>query len=293
MAASFLYVPADRPLLFEKAMSSGADAVIFDLEDAVALAEKKIARGFLSDYLMRVASHVSGPEIWVRINSTDSSSPEDIDQLLEDIRSCAYPVLVGVVLAKCENTGQLARLMKVLEEVSKERSLGKLPKISALVESPMGVMNLSSICESGICGHVQIGEADLGSSVGIDSSNNDAFLTVRSMLVMTSAAFGLRPPIGPVMTDFKDLEGFRNSSLYLKSLGFAGRSCIHPSQVGIVNEVFHPSEREIAEAERVIEQYRAQRAEGRGVYLGDDGKMIDIAVVKSAMRVLSIDEEDL
>lgn len=297
LASSFLYVPADRPALFDKAMSSDADAVIFDLEDAVSPAQKPLARELLSQYLENMSKDQRAdvekvPEVWVRINPIILHGSKGIDQLSDDVDSCLYPVLAGIVLAKCQDIEQLMSLAAILKSRFQERSLVEIPAISALIETPMGVMNLKSICSSGICRHLQLGEADLGSATGIDPSSSDSFLMVRSQIVMVSAAYGLNPPIGPAMTDFKDKDLFRSGSTKLKGLGFAGRSCIHPSQIDIVNEVFHPSQTELAKAAELLALYQTQKDAGNGVFVGTNGKMVDLAVVKAAFRLLGKEVED-
>lgn len=282
MKSSFLYVPADKPNLFDKAISSGADAVIFDLEDAVAPDQKDKARGLISGYLSSLEPDAlaSAPQIWVRINAIDGN-----DQLDADVESCAFPSLSGVALAKCETVEQLERLSGALGRICNDRE-APMPQISALIESPMGVMNLRELCASGLCRRLQIGEADLASSLGLDPQSVDAFLFIRTSVIVASAAFELEPPIGPVYVDFKDVEGFRKSSIYLKSLGFSGRSCIHPSQVPIVNEVFHPSEKELVDAQELVDLFESHKEAGSGVFTGSDGKMVDIAVVRAAYRLL-------
>jgi citrate lyase subunit beta / citryl-CoA lyase len=134
-----------------------------------------------------------------------------------------------------------------------------------------------------------IGEADLASELGIEVSPGDEreMLSARTMLVLASAAAGLDPPMGPVSTDFRDLDALRASSEALRRLGFRGRSCIHPAQVPVVNDVFTPTPVQLARAQHLVERYDAALAEGAGVITDDNGKMIDEAVVRGARRIVA------
>jgi citrate lyase subunit beta/citryl-CoA lyase len=108
---------------------------------------------------------------------------------------------------------------------------------------------------------------------------------VRMQIVLASAAAGLEPPIGPVSTDFTDLDALRESTWTLKRMGFGARAAIHPAQVGVINEMFTPTSEEVEEARRLLARFEAG---GRGATTDDDGRMIDEAFVRSARRILSI-----
>ena len=131
-----------------------------------------------------------------------------------------------------------------------------------------------------------IGEADLRAELGVDPSEDERELAaIRTQIVLASAAAGIEPPIGPVSTDFTDLDAFRRSTEALRRLGFGARATIHPAQVGIVNEAFTPTAAAIAQARRLVDRYESS---GGGVLLDDEGRMVDEAVVRAARRTLSL-----
>jgi citrate lyase subunit beta/citryl-CoA lyase len=106
--------------------------------------------------------------------------------------------------------------------------------------------------------------------------------------VLASAAAGIDPPVGPVSTNFRDLDALRTSTEALARLGYVGRACIHPAQAAVVNEVFTPSEESVASARALVEAYDAAVAAGQGVFTDESGRMVDLAVVRQARRTLSL-----
>ena len=111
---------------------------------------------------------------------------------------------------------------------------------------------------------------------------------MRSSVVLASAAAGIEPPVGPVSTNFRDLDALRHSTEALARLGYLGRACIHPAQAAVVNEVFTPSAEVVESARALIERYDAAVAAGEGVFTDDSGRMVDLAVVRQARRALAL-----
>lgn len=255
LSRSLLYVPGIKPHLFDKALRSGADAIILDLEDAVPLDQKDVARNEVSRWLQ---AH-QDDRVWVRVNSRPLQLPD-----LEAVAGMA-----GIYVPK----------------VSGPDDIGDLPPpVTALIETAAGVLDARSIAAHPAVVRLAIGEADLGAELNVRvSSDGREMLPARMQVVMASAAEGLDPPVGPVSTDFKDLDAFRRGTTGLRAMGFGGRSVIHPAQVSIVNEVFTPTPEELSAARRVLEQF--ERA-GRGVCVDDEGRMIDEAVVRAARRLV-------
>lgn len=258
-ARSYLYVPADRPEMLAKAAERGADALIVDLEDAVAPSRKAEARRILADFLPCPI------ETWVRVNSHP-------DLLSEDV--AAADGADGILLAKAET-----------ESLSQALSLTSLP-LTLLVETASGLLAAAELAAADRVVRLAIGEADLGAELGVTLGDDGAeMLYARSQLVVASAAARIDAPMGPVLTDFRDHDSLRRSSEALVRLGFGSRPAIHPAQVHIINESFTPTPEQVADARGLIEAFEAALATGAGVGAAD-GVMFDEAVVRQARRVL-------
>jgi citrate lyase subunit beta/citryl-CoA lyase len=281
-ARSFLYVPGDQPQKLARALERGADAVIVDLEDAVAPAAKAAARTAVAEWLRSLRDR-AGVEIWVRVNP-GAAGREDAAAVVAAGRSG----LAGLVSAKTESASELVALDRVLRgaELAAGLPVGQLA-VSPLLESGAAVLAAESIAQGPRVGRLQLGEADLRADLGLPAGDGDPeLLYVRSRVVLVSAACGLPPPVAPVSTDFRDLAGLRASTEVLARLGFVGRCCIHPAQVAVVNEVFTPAPDEVARAAALVERFEAAVAEGSGVGLDDAGRVVDEAVIRQARRLL-------
>ncbi len=278
---STLYAPGDQPEKLAKAVNAGADGVICDLEDAVAPSKKGDARACVAEFI----SHDAPTDLLVRINWGAVG--------LDDLRAVvpnSSGSFTGIYVPKVSTVDELALIddeLTRLEQASgrQQGSIG----IVALLETARGILNAPSIAGGRRVRRLAIGEADLGAELGVELSPDDEreMLSARSMLVLASAAAGIEPPVGPVSTDFRDLDALRASSEALRRLGFRGRSCIHPAQVAIVNDVFTPTLAQLERARRLVERYDAAVAAGEGVIADDKGKMIDEAVVRSARRTMA------
>ena len=260
--ASYLYVPGDRPERFAKALASGADAVILDLEDAVALPAKDDARA-------AVVAHIQGPvgsvEQWVRINTAERG--------LADLDAVAgLPGLTGIFVPKATR-GDLDRLA----------SIADVPRC-ALIETAAALLELSTIAAADSLISLAMGEVDLAADLGLEPSPDERELrSLRMDVVVASAAAGRQAPIGPVSTDIKDLYGLGQSTESLRRSGFGSRQAIHPAQVPVINLAFTPTAKAVDSAEALLAQ--AQSADG--VWVDDAGRMVDEAVLRSARRTLA------
>lgn len=267
-ARSYLYVPGNRPEKLAKAALRGADALILDLEDAVPPEEKDGARRAVVEWLCGPAVP-GGPEIWVRVNSGPLLA-DDVRPLVRIER------LAGVYLPKVASRDDVMALGIRLHD----SALGIVP----LIETAAAVLDAAAIASAPRIAHVALGEADLGAELGIDASpDGREWSSIRTQVVLASAAAGIDPPVGPVSTDFADLDALRASTHALRRMGFGGRAAIHPAQVAIINEVFTPSEDEVRAAKELI---AALEAAG-GATTGPDGRMIDEPVIKAARLVLA------
>lgn len=278
MARSYLYVPGDREPMLAKALHRGADALIVDLEDAVAPAAKQAARGIAARFL---AATPSAAELWVRINHGPASE--------EDLEAVAGPGLTGICVAKTENAADLEAVHAALLRLESERGLAPgAIAVSALLESGAAVLRAAEIAAAPRVRQLQIGEADLCADLGIRPGDDEReLLWARSAVVAASAAAGIEPPVGPVTVDYRDLDRLRASTLALCRLGFRGRACIHPAQVAVVNEVFTPTAEELRRAGTLVAAYEAALAGGDGVLTDESGRMVDLAVIRAARRTLA------
>jgi citrate lyase subunit beta / citryl-CoA lyase len=281
---SYLYVPGDAAGKLAKALSREADAVIVDLEDAVAPDRKAEARETAGAWLKSIEHHRSSTEIWARINPGEAGE--------DDLVAVFCPALDGVCVPKVQGPKDLVPVHALLRYlVARSSRAAKPVTLQPLIETASGVLAAEQIARFEGVQRLQLGELDLGAELGIERSIGDEeFLFARSHLVLACAAARVDPPVGPVSVDFTDLDRFRSGTLTLKRLGFRGRACIHPAQVLVANEVFTAARSDIERARRLVQAYEEAVSRGSGVLRGDDGAMVDEAVVRAARHLL--DEDD-
>ncbi|HVO90722.1 MAG TPA: CoA ester lyase [Casimicrobiaceae bacterium] len=257
---SYLFVPAHRPERYAKACASGAHAVIVDLEDAVPPTEKETARAALAQWLSPAQPVV------VRVNAMETPWYRD------DIAMCRTPGVAGVVVPKCERASDLAEVAAALK--------GATP-ILPLVESAQGLWNAFDIARCACVERLLFGSIDFQLDLGI-GGDDEELVHARSQIVLVSRVARLQRPVDGVTTALDDPEQLRRETLRARRYGFGAKLCIHPKQVGVVNECFAPTPDEIAWANRVVEA--ASRAAGGAVAV--DGKMVDRPVILQAEDIL-------
>lgn len=261
IARSYLYVPANNIEMLKKAPNRGADALIVDLEDSVAFDQKAKARENIASWLEELESSV---QIWIRINA------ETID---EDLASLSSNKIYGLVIPKAtfENVSYVS-----------EKSQGKY-RLSALIETADSILDARRIATIKHIVFLQIGALDLRAQLGLsDSEELDTLKYAQSHLVLASAAAGINQPIAPIYRDFNDEKGLAESCENYRSNGFFGRSCIHPKQVEVINSAFDTSPEAIAEAQAILDAV----SNSQGVTVDSKGRMIDLASVRVAQRVI-------
>lgn len=280
-ARSYLYVPGDAPEKLARAASRGADALIVDLEDAVPLAGKTAARAAVRAWLAgRPAAGSEGePEIWVRINAGAIG--------YVDARAVVGPAVTGLCVAKTDHADDLNAVAEVV--AAAERESGVTDRVIALVpliESGAGLLAAADIARVPRVTRLQLGEADLAADLGMTPGPAEQeLLWARSQIVAASAAAGIAAPVAPVRVDFRDLDALERSTRALARLGFVGRACIHPAQIPVVNAVFTPDPREVDAALQMLARYEASLASGVAVFLDEEGRMVDEAIVRTARRI--------
>jgi citrate lyase subunit beta/citryl-CoA lyase len=256
---SLLFVPASRPERFHKALGSGADAVIVDLEDAVAPADKDAARAALAAWLD--PAH----PVLVRINAADTP------WFAADLELLARPGVSAVVLPKAEHPDDV---------VVASRAGGGLA-VLPLIESALGFEQRRALAHADRVERLIFGHIDFQADLNMRATEEE-LLPFRTALVLASRLAGIAAPIDGVCTAIDDAELLQADALRARRLGFGGKLCIHPRQVAVVNRCFAPSAEEVAWAQRVI---AADTASG-GAAVAVDGKMVDRPVVLRAQAIL-------
>ncbi len=280
---SYLYAPGSRPDLMRKALRAGADAVVLDLEDAVAPDRKVEARAevlFVLDEVNDNRHYRS--DIHVRVNRDgDGYSLEDIEAVLR-------PGLRGIRLPKVEHADAVGEVAARLDDLERDRGLptGHV-WLYPTVESARGVAVLSGVAAGPRVARLAIGVTDLLADLSISTETRWSLLHLRSELVLQSRLAGVGPPIDGVHTDLTDEKGLRESAQHAASLGFHGKSVIHPRQLPAVHEVFTPTEEAIARAERIVAALRNAETGGDGA-VSIDGEFVDAAVAARARAVLDL-----
>lgn len=287
---TMLFVPGDRPSRILGAFDVPVDAVVIDLEDAVASASKATARRDCAEAIRMVDE--CAPLVTVRINPVGSRHFDDDLQALT-------PVLqhIGmIVLPKAESGSDVAKLDEILVAIEQEQDLN-VGRVSVLpiVETARGVLNAREIASSsGRVSTLMFGAADLSADLGV-TVTPDGFelLYARSHVVLAVAAAGKAQPIdGPHLT-LRDAPGLERSARSARSLGFAGKALIHPEQLSVVAAVFSPTVAEVRWAQLVEDAHREAQNAGSGVAILDDGTFIDEPVVAQARRILAATPKDM
>lgn len=278
---SYLYAPGSSQQIMEKALASEADAVVCDLEDAVAPERKADARAQVAA-IITAYRDAERPELHVRVNR--GSHGYDVD----DLRAVVRPGLDALRLPKVEQRAEVAAVAALLGELEPAAGLvpGSIP-LYLTVESAAGVLALADVlaaCDR--IARVGFGAADLLADIGATGDEDLATLHARSHVVLVSRARNVGPPIDSVHTNLEDDEGLQRSARRARSLGFFGKSVIHPRQLDAVHAAFTFSDEELAWAERVVAALERAEREGRGAS-ALEGAFVDAAIAARARGVLA------
>ncbi|MBX5437010.1 MAG: CoA ester lyase [Alicyclobacillaceae bacterium] len=279
MRRSWLFVPGNRPDMLEKAFTRGADVVIFDLEDSVPPQAKQTARAAVAAVL---AAGVPGTA-YVRVNPVNSGWVRD------DVAATLCDALAGYVLPKVEQPADLVRFGDLLQEVQGRLSGDKAGvRIVPLLETAAGVERAAAIATAhAAVERLALGALDLALDLGLDQLSAALADYARVRLVMASRVAGLEAPVDTVHPAYHDLDSLAAEARQARQIGFGGKLVIHPNQVAVVNQVFQPTPKELAEAQRIVQAYEQALADGLGaVEVG--GRMVDRPVYERARRLLEI-----
>lgn len=280
---SYLYAPGSTPNIMRKALTAGADAVILDLEDAVAPGAKDTARNEVAALLTGAVARSVSPELHVRVNRDgDAWSRRDLEAVVS-------PALRAIRLPKAESARDVAAVAAVLDDLEQRRGLplGQV-QIYPTVESARGVVAVGEILTATPrVVRLAIGAADLLADLGASGDDELALLHVRSELVLRSRSAGVGPPIDSVHTNLHDEAGLLAAARHARSLGFVGKSVIHPRQLATVHEIFTPTDRELARAEQIVAAMSDAERHGHGTVVVD-GHFVDAPIVARARALLAL-----
>jgi citrate lyase subunit beta/citryl-CoA lyase len=278
-----LFAPGDQPRKVQKALVEiPADAVILDLEDAVAVSAKPATRAAVAAALARPRP-AEAPRVYVRVNGVETP------WLFGDLDGVVVAGLDGVMLPKTPGPEAVYLVDRYLTHLEGERGLpvGAV-EVLPLIESARAAAALHAICAGGCARLKRIGFGATDYTVDLGATwteGEEELLAVRSEMVLRSSLAGLEPPIDTVYPHFRDREGYEARCRRSKALGFGGRMCIHPDQVEPANRLYLPSDAEIGWAEDVVAAFEAAEAQGVGA-LQVRGQLVDYAFVARARQIL-------
>jgi citrate lyase subunit beta/citryl-CoA lyase len=270
---SLLFVPGTRRDLFAKATASGADAVVFDLEDSIRPTNKVQARHAIAEFMS--GSPRSGCSWLVRINAFGTP------WIADDLEFIGRHSLIdAVVLPKTESPGQVEEVARAVLSRT----------VIPLLETARGILNaLATVDADAVIPAVSFGAEDLTAQLGVPRTIEGLeLLFARSQVVLAAAAVGA-DAIDTVFTNLSDAELLQQDALRARALGFRGKMTIHPKQIEVINKIFSPSSAEVDRAQRLVDAYEMAAAQGQGAIRWED-QMIDAPVVLRARRILMLAE---
>jgi citrate lyase beta subunit len=277
---SKLFVPGVRPELFAKALATEADALSFDLEDSVPEDRKAQARANVASFLATPQARATTKKIVVRTNGL--ATPH----FVADIEALAA-VGVGLLnLPKLESRDEVLAAADLLQRSEAQSGAAVSTQLLLTIETPKGLRNAAAIASAHprVAG-LQLGLGDLFEPFGIDRGDHANVHAVMHAVRLAAAEADVFACDG-AFGDLEDSDGFFAEARMARRLGYVGKSCIHPRQVAPANQVFQPSDEEVAAAQRIVSAARLAVADGRGAFLVD-GRMIDPPFLRRAEAILA------
>ncbi len=275
---TYLFAPGNHARRAEKAFTLDCDAVILDLEDAVAVAEKPATRALVVETLKQNP----GKRGYVRVNAWDT------EFCFNDILAVTGPWLTGLILPKVEEAAQVIAVDWILANIERDKGMdvGAIDLVP-IIETGKGVANVRAIAAAGTrVRRLSFGAGDYTKDMSMRWTLAETEIDhARAEIALASRAEGLEPPIDSVWIHIKDTDGLVRSAEKVRDMGYQGKLCIHPDQIGPTNGVFTPTEEQIAFAEKVVAAF--EEAEARGLAsIQMDGYFIDYPIVDQARRTL-------
>ena len=283
---SLLFAPGNHPRKVEKVFNSGADSVILDLEDAVAITEKVSTRDTVVKALVKQSEKIKKPAGYIRVNGLDT------EFCLSDLRAVIGPWLSGIVIPKIECPSEIYTIEWCISLIEHEQGLtpGSIDLIP-IIETAKGITLIDDIAKTAAqtrITRITFGAADLTADMRMEWSANEKELDyVRSRIALASVNAGLDRPIDTVHIRLDDLTGFSNVTEKARIMGFFGKLCIHPNQIAHTNKIFTPTSSEIKKAKNIVSAFENAEKDGSAA-IEVDGQFVDYPVVESARKVLEL-----
>jgi citrate lyase subunit beta / citryl-CoA lyase len=286
-----LFAPGNKERVMTKALDSGADAVILDLEDSVPNAAKAEARSLASQAIAAAAARAGRPAVYVRVNGTASRALDD------DLRAVVQPGLDGIFLPKAESADEVQQAAETIERCETARGMtAHTVEIILMIESALGVyrcydmLRASPRVATACIGGARDGDlqTDLGCSWSIEGTE---LMYARSKVLLDTRAAGKLYPLDGVYSDLEDDAGLRQDSRLSARLGYVGRTVIHPKQITPVREAYAVPEADVTYYREVVAEFEAAEKAGHAAIVVA-GKLVDYAMYARARRVLALAELD-
>ncbi len=278
---SLLYVPGNSPSMVQNCMVLGADAVILDLEDAVALTEKDAARSLVRHALETL--DFMGTTVFVRVNGADTPF------FKEDIRAIVPARPDGIRLPKTDGADDVLRADALMTRIEREAGLPEgSVVIQAMVETARSLLHAYDVASASprVSG-ISIGGQDFAADLGIRRTRDGGELLYARAAIVTAAKAAGVDAFDTVFTNVNDCDGLFADAAAAANMGFSGKAAIHPSQVAVIHRAFRPEEKEVRKASRVVRAAREAEERGVGV-IAVDGRMVDAPVVAQARRTIEL-----
>lgn len=275
MRRSLLFIPANSPSMLQNADIFEADAIIFDLEDAISLLEKDAARDLLSEYLK--LDLLKNTELIVRINALDTPYfDEDIKRVM------SWPIhTIMIPKASKESIRRLDQMLTKFEKKMKKMMIPIIP----IIEQAQSLFEIDGIASHPRVSALLLGAEDLATDLQVERTlEGEEILLARQLVIYAAKAYG-KEAIDTPFTDVSSKEGLLFDTNHAKMLGMTAKACIHPIQIDTINELFKPSEKEIQFAKRILAAEAEAIKLGKGAF-SVDGKMIDKPIILRAKKLL-------
>jgi len=277
---TLLFAPGNHPRKVEKVFGTGADAVILDLEDAVAISEKPATRAVVVAALQQPRPNLG----YIRVNAFDTPF------CFDDVQAGVQPGVDGIVLPKVEDPAQLVAVSWMMAALERDRGLpeGGIDLLP-IIETGAGLANIEAIagCEPRVR-RLSFGAGDFTRDMGYQWTPEETELDyTRNRIAVASRAASLEPPIDTVFIDLRDTEHLEKSTRTAYRLGYQGKLCIHPGQIEIVNRTFTPTPEQVEEARKHVAAFQQAEAEG-SASIQVDGYFIDYPIAEKAERLLAL-----
>ncbi len=281
LSRSMIYIPGNNPGMIQNCPAFGADSVLLDLEDAVALTEKDAARDLVCSFLRTM--DFGDMTVTVRINAADTPYFES------DLRAVVPCKPDAVRVPKCQTPEDVLRADKIMTEIEEKNNIpvGTV-KIHAMIESALGIEHAYQVAKaSKRVTALTLGGQDLTADLGVRKTKEGKELFYGRTRVITAAKAAGIGAFDTVWADVNDNEGLLEETKRMVGLGFTGKAAIHPGQIAWIHKGFAPEEKELVKARRVVAAAEEAERAGKGV-VAVDGKMVDAPVVKRARHLIEL-----